>query len=338
MVMDAASGHTPADLSGLLRDHLRELTLGQALRLLERAHAESPEPPSFEEDVVIRPHLSLAFPAADITEMRMPPDSAPVDPPAWRLTTTLLGLYGTMGPLPTFYTEELLDEARADESLSRDFLDILNNRLYHLLYAAERQNRLARRLTEHGDQRAAHLLHCLMSRPEHGEAMPSIATAELLVCRHRSALRLQRSLASLLRRTDVRVEECVERRVPIATEQRCRPGTANAVLGETAVLGSELRDSTGLFRIHLDAVLPEEMPDFLHGGRSCRRIEEHVREYVRHSLEFELVLHPAPCPPRRTELGENSRLGFFLGDTSRRTAVIVRRKETGNPKEAAIWK
>lgn len=338
MVMDAASGHTPADLSGLLRDHLRELTLGQALRLLERAHAESPEPPSFEEDVVIRPHLSLAFPAADITEMRMPPNSAPADPPAWRLTTTLLGLYGTMGPLPTFYTEELLDEARADESLSRDFLDILNNRLYHLLYAAERQNRLARRLTEHGDQRAAHLLHCLMSRPEHGEAMPSIATAELLVCRHRSALRLQRSLASLLRRTDVRVEECVERRVPIATEQRCRPGTANAVLGETAVLGSELRDSTGLFRIHLDAVLPEEMPDFLHGGRSCRRIEEHVREYVRHSLEFELVLHPAPCPPRRTELGENSRLGFFLGDTSRRTAVIVRRKETGNPKEAAIWK
>lgn len=338
MVMDAASGHTPADLSGLLRDHLRELTLGQALRLLERAHAESPEPPSFEEDVVIRPHLSLAFPAADITEMRMPPNSAPADPPAWRLTTTLLGLYGTMGPLPTFYTEELLDEARADESLSRDFLDILNNRLYHLLYAAERQNRLARRLTEHGDQRAAHLLHCLMSRPEHGEAMPSIATAELLVCRHRSALRLQRSLASLLRRTDVRVEECVERRVPIATEQRCRPGTANAVLGETAVLGSELRDSTGLFRIHLDAVLPEEMPDFLHGGRSCRRIEEHVREYVRHSLEFELVLHPAPCPPRRTELGENSRLGFFLGDTSRRTAVIVRKKETGNPKEAAIWK
>ena len=334
MVMDAASGHAPADLSELLRGHLRELTLGQALRLLERAHAESPELPSFEEDVAIRPHLSLAFPAADITEIRTPP----AGPPAWQLTTTLLGLYGTMGPLPTFYTEELLDEARADESLSRDFLDILNNRLYHLLYAAERQNRLARRLTEHGDLRAAHLLHCLMSRPEHGEAMPSIATAELLVCRHRSALRLQRSLAALLRRADVRVEECVERRVPIATEQRCRPGVTNAVLGESAVLGSELRDSTGLFRIHLDAVLPEEMPDFLHGGQSCRRIEEHVREYVRHSLEFELMLHPAPCPPRRTELGRNSRLGFFLGDTSRRAVVIVRKKETGNPQEAAIWK
>ena len=133
MVMDAASGHAPADLSGLLRGHLRELTLGQALRLLDRAHAESPDLPSFEKDVAIRPHLSLAFPAADITEIRTPP----AGPPAWQLTTTLLGLYGTMGPLPTFYTEELLDEARNDESLSRDFLDILNNRLYHLLYAAD---------------------------------------------------------------------------------------------------------------------------------------------------------------------------------------------------------
>lgn len=338
MVMDAASGHAPADLTGLLSEHLREMTLGQALRLLERAHAGAPELPPFEQDVAIRPHLSLAFPAADITEIRTPPDNAPAAPPAWQLTTTLLGLYGTMGPLPTFYTEELLDEARNDESLSRDFLDILNNRLYHLLYAAERQNRLARRLTEQGDTQAAHLLHCLMGRPEHGEEMPPAATAELLVCRHRSALRLQRSLASLLQRSDVRVEECVERRVAIAPEQRCRPGAANAVLGETAVLGSEVRDSTGLFRIHLDAVHPEEMPDFLHGGRSCRRIEEHVREYVRHSLEFELVLHPAPCPPRRTALGRDSRMGFFLGDTDRRATVIVRKKTTDKLDEAATWR
>ena len=177
-----------------------------------------------------------------------------------------------------------------------------------------------------------------MSRPEHGEDMPPAATAELLVCRHRSALRLQRSLASLLRRSDVRVEECVERRVAIAPEQRCRPGAANAVLGETAVLGSEVRDSTGLFRIHLDAVFPEEMPDFLHGGRSCRRIEEHVREYVRHSLEFELVLHPAPCPPRRTALGRDSRMGFFLGDTERRATVIVRKKTTDKLDETATWR
>lgn len=337
MVMDAASGHTPADLIALLRGQASSITLGQALRLLERAHADAPHLPPFARDVQIRPHLSLAFPAADIVDVQTPEGDQPVPPPAWRLTTTLLGLYGTMGPLPTFYTEELLEEARNDDSVSRDFLDILNNRLYHLLYAAERQNRLPRRLVESRDSRAAHLLHCLMSRPEHGPDMPSAAMAELLVCRHRSAMRLQRSLAALLGRADVRIEECVERRVAILPEQRCRPGRANAVLGESAVLGSQVRDSTGLFRIHFTDVRAEEINDFMPDGRLCRRIREHVRAFVRHSLACELVLHPSSRPAERIALGRNSRLGFFLGESGRRATVTVRRSRATEQKERAAW-
>lgn len=337
MVMDAASGHTPADLIALLREHAPEMTLGQALRLLERSHADAPGLPPFEQDVFIRPHLSLAFPATDITDLRSPADETTLPPPAWRLTTTLLGLYGTMGPLPTFYTEELLEEARNDESLSRDFLDILNNRLYHLLYAAERQHRLPRRLTENRDQRAAHLLHCLMSRPDHDEAMPPVAMSELLVCRQRSALRLQRALSALLQRDDVRVEECVERRVRIAPDQRCRPGASQAVLGENAVIGQEVRDSTGRFRIHLDAVRAEEIRDILPGGGLHRRMSEQVREYVRHSLEYEILLHPADDPGPRVALGRDSRLGFFLGDAGRRQTVRVRPHGPAPAKDDAAW-
>ena len=322
--MDAASGRTPADLTAPLREHAREMTLGQALRLLDRAHASAPSLPPFARDVFIRPHLSLAFPATDITEVRGPDDpDAPAAPPAWRLTTTLLGLYGTSGPLPTFYTEELLEEARNDESLTRDFLDIINNHVYHLLYDAERQNRLPRRLLENGDVRAAHLLFCLMGRPQHGEGLPPVALTELFVCRNRSALRLQRSLGYLLQRRDVRVEECVERRAVIAPEQRCRLGAANAALGGDAVIGSRIRDSTGRFRIHLDAVHPDDIVDFLHDGAWHERIRTHVREFVQHSLEFDLVLHPTAAPARPTALGLNSRPGFFLGGTPQRAGVTV---------------
>lgn len=326
--MDAPSGHSPADLKELLCRHAREMTLGQALRLLERAHADAGSAlPPFARDVFVRPHLSLAFPATDLTEVQGPsgPDTPP---PAWRLTTTLLGLYGTMGPLPTFYTEELLEEARNDDSLTRDFLDIINNHFYHLLYDAERQNRLPRRLLESGDARAAHLLFCLIGRPAHDDGPPPVALTELFVCRNRSALRLQRSLGYLLQRRDVRVEECVERRVVIAPEQRCRLGAACAALGEDAVIGSELRDSTGHFRIHLDAVNPDDLVDFLHDGAWYARIRAHVRQFVQHSLEFDLVLHPTAAPARPTALGLNSRPGFFLGSTARRAAVTVHWRAT----------
>lgn len=325
--MDAASGHTPADLTALLRDHAREMTLGQVLRLLERAHANAGTSlPPFVRNVFIRPHLSLAFPAADITELCAP--DAPGASSVWRITTTLLGLYGTMGPLPTFYTEELLEEARHDDSLTRDFLDIINNHFYHLFYDAERQNRLPRRLLESCDSRAAHLLHCLTGRPDHGTELPPLALTELFVCRNRSALRLQRSLGYLLQRRDVRVEECVERRVAIAPEQRCRLGASCAVLGEDAVLGSEIRDCTGRFRIHLDAVHPDDITDFLHDGTWYARIHTHVREFVQHSLEFDLVLHPTAAPARPVALGLNSRPGFFLGSTPQRAAVTIHWRTT----------
>lgn len=327
--MDAPSGHTPADLTTLLHERARHMTLGQALRLLERAHTDAGDSlPPFTRDVFVRPHLSLAFPAADITDVQAP-EAPDTPPPAWRLTTTLLGLYGTMGPLPTFYTEELLEEARNDDSLTRDFLDIINNHFYHLLYDAERQNRLPRRLLESGDARAAHLLFCLTGRPDHDDSLPPVALTELFVCRNRSALRLQRSLGYLLQRRDVRVEECVERRVAIATAQRCRLGAANAALGEDAVIGSEVRDSTGRFRIHLDAVHPDDIVDFLHDGAWYARIRAHVREFVQHSLEFDLVLHPTSAPARPTALGLNSRPGFYLGSTTKRADVVIHWRATG---------
>lgn len=326
--MDAPSGHTPADLTTLLRERARHMTLGQALRLLERAHADAGDSqPPFARNVLVRPHLSLGFPAADITDVQAP-DAPDSPPPAWRLTTTLLGLYGTMGPLPTFYTEELLEEARNDDSLTRDFLDIINNHFYHLLYDAERQNRLPRRLLESGDSRAAHLLFCLTGHPDHDDGLPPVALTELFVCRNRSALRLQRSLGYLLQRRDVRVEECVERRVAIAPAQHCRLGAGNATLGEDAVIGSEVRDSTGRFRIHLDAVHPDDIVDFLHDGAWYARIRAHVREFVQHSLEFDLVLHPTSAPARPTALGLNSRPGFYLGSTAKRADVVIHWRAT----------
>jgi predicted component of type VI protein secretion system len=55
----------------------------------------------------------------------------------YRLETTLFGLYSTQGPLPTLHTEELLDEACLDQSVVKDFLDLIDNRLARYLYQAE---------------------------------------------------------------------------------------------------------------------------------------------------------------------------------------------------------
>ena len=84
----------------------------------------------------------------------------------------------------------------------------------------------------------------------------------------------------------------------------------------------------GRFRIHLDAVHPDDIVDFLHDGAWYARIRAHVREFVQHSLEFDLVLHPTNAPARPTALGLNSRPGFYLGSTAKRADVVIHWRAT----------
>ena len=306
-----------------LKAEPQRFTLGQALRLIGFTHAGTlAEWDAFiQGNVYVRPWLSLAFPPSELLECEERETT-----PRFSLTATGFGLYSTMGPLPTFYTEELLDDARRDESIARDFLDIINNHLYHLLYAAEHHNRLERRTVESRRPVPAHIQFCLMGQaaPSLREpGLPQAVLTELLTHRSRSAAQLENYLSHVLGRSDVEVQQCVERRVNIPRIQRCRLGEANAVLGENAVLGSQVRDSTGKFRLHLHSVSARDMRYFLPGNAGYTALHEHIRRYLDTPLEYDLVLHPSsdPVPPRSLDI--NTNMGFYLGSPETCPAVTV---------------
>ena len=311
--MASETGRKAVDLIELLKTEPQRFALGQALRLIGFAYAGNVvEWGAFiHENVSIRPWLSLAFPTSEILQFEEREDV-----PRFALTATGFGLYSTMGPLPTFYTEELLEEARRDESVSRDFLDIINNHLYHLLYAAEHHNRLERLTVESRRQSPAHIQFCLMGQAAPSLREPGLPRAvlmELLASRSRSAVRLESYLSHVLGRRDVEVEQCVECHIAIPREQLCRLGSANAVLGEDAMLGCRVRDSIGTFRLHLRSVAAADMQRFLPGRPGYVALTEHLRRYLDTPLEYELVLHPAPEPAPRRALGVNADMGFYLG-------------------------
>ncbi|MGB9701073.1 MAG: type VI secretion system baseplate subunit TssG, partial [Thermodesulfobacteriota bacterium] len=100
-----------------------EFSFFQALRLLRRLTKGIEQPsPEGRGHIKIRPHLSLAFPPADIAQI----EENAEDPFSFTVTATFLGLYGSSSPLPTFYTEDLLAEAMEEETVTRDFIDIFN--------------------------------------------------------------------------------------------------------------------------------------------------------------------------------------------------------------------
>lgn len=315
--MAAKTERQTVDLMRLMQERPAMFSLGQILRLAALEQARNPDAPP----VRVRSWLSLAFPSAEV-------EAVDVAHGVRRVTATRGGLYSTLGPLPTFYTEELLEEARSDASVSRDFLDILTDRLVQLDAGAARHARLPQRCLEEHDSAARDVIRALAGGADIPELMPAhMATLRLLAGNRRTAEGLARYIELRTGLARVSIEQCVPSRVHIRPEQRCRLGRQCATLGEDAVIGTEVEDVGRKIRIHAHGLDSETMRGCMAGGKVHGCICAAVREYLMAPLAFDIVLHPgeAAAPPRR--LGENARICAYLPAEGALQAVCIPSRE-----------
>ena len=241
----------------------------------------------------VRPELSLAFPAADIARIT----EVPVGDQGKRfqIEATFLGLYGISSPLPSFYTEDLLYEASEDNTVTRDFLDILSTANYQLfIRGLLKYNLFLQVVEEHNPAYLEYL--CLLAGLDENTAT-GLCPEELILLRYggilnmspRSALGLKTILKDALN-TEVRVEQCIPCMVKIPEEQRTTLGAANAVLGENTHLGSETEDATHMFRIFIGPVPAESAADYLPGGAAYKRADFLSSHYIDRPLDYEFVI------------------------------------------------
>lgn len=300
-----------------------EFSFIQVMRLARRFLDPSgekglPEIP-WQERVQIRPELSLAFPASDVT--RVDRDGANL-----RVTTTFLELYGPASPLPNFYSEDLLDEASNDESVFRDFLDIIHQRLYHLYFQCWSKYHLFIRVVEENNTVDRERLFCLIGlgeielRVNLPDSWSLLRYTGILTQFPRSALGLASILRDALKEQRIRIIQNVKRMIPILRDQRMRMGMVSCCLGVDTVLGSEIADRMGKFRIEIGPLSWEAYNDFLPGTRQNEKLGALVRFYLTDPLDVELKLIMAEGEAKPIVLGDPSaRLGLntwcFSGDT-----------------------
>jgi type VI secretion system protein ImpG len=300
-----------------------EFSFVQVMRLARRfldprGKEGLPEVP-WQDRVQIRPELSLAFPASDVSRVER-------DGSNLRLTATFLGLYGSSSPLPIFYTEDLLDEASNDESVIRDFLDIIHQRLYHLYFQCWSKYRLFIRVVEENNPIDRERLYCLigLGEKELRDTVPDswslLRYAGLFTQYPRSALGLATILRDALKEQRIKIIQNVKRMVPIPQDQRMRMGMTGCCLGVDTVLGSEIADQMGKSRIEIGPLTWEAYNDFLPGTRQNKKLASLVRFYLTDPLEVELKLILAAGEAKPIVLGDPAaRLGLntwcFSGDT-----------------------
>lgn len=316
--MATQAGDAVHPLIAELERDFRSFSFFRAVWLLERARPGAAPVgelgPARDEAVRLRPSTSLAFPSADVLELERREDEAGA---WWRVTTPLLGLYGVTSPLPSFYSEDILQaELREEEEdPGRLFLDVLNHRLLSLLYRAWSKYRWEFTYRPDGsDRMSQRLLGWLgLATPEQ-QATLGVPPGRLL--RYAGALTQRPRSAGLVAGVladwfdvPVHVEQCVARRVAVPVEDRNRLGMANATLGGDLVVGERVLDRGGKCRVRLGP-LPFETYETLHpGGTRHPALCELAAFLLPDALVFDLgfEVQPETVPPLRLSRDEDAR-------------------------------
>jgi len=321
--MASTTRNETPDLIQRLLQNPQSFSFIQAVRLLSLHERDKfgGENAFLEQGLSVIPQLSLGHPSTDITTIQKKSEK----PPLYEMEATFLALYGTSSPLPTFYTEELLEEARNDESTSRDFLNIFNQVLYTQYYKAFNRYKLPLRTLEQKDQSLLRLQYALMGFGNPHLRKKAHITFEDLrfiksFARHsRSAHGLGTYLSWRLKVAHVEVEQCVFRQMPIPKAQYCLLGQDSARLGD-AVLGTTVPDLNGKIRIHMKELDTADMVRFAYREKDHEQVDNSIRQYLTTLPEYDIILHAKKEAMPCTQLGfhNKARLGInaFLTDPS----------------------
>ncbi len=300
-------GETPALKKEILA-HPRRYSFAQTIRLLRFCIAA---PDDFTEYVKTRlrvtPLLSLGFPATDIYAV----DEEYRDGhPFFRITATFLGLYGPASPLPTYYTEDLLDEALEEKTVQRDFLDIFNGLFFELFYQGWAKYRWYVKLFDEADRRYFDRLFCLLGlgqerfREQIPQSRRLLRYIGLFSQFPRSAAGLRALVADACDLPETEVQQCVPQMAAIPVDQRCFLGQQGHTLGENCYLGEEIADRIGKIRIFAGVLDGEQFHELLPDTRRFSETAALVNFYLAQPVDCEWTMQLTENEARPVILGE----------------------------------
>lgn len=297
-----------ADLSGLKDMHFHQLVTLFEMQRGTSSRIGSLDAPE-TEFLRFRSSRSLSFGPGDISAVALDGEAGRLD-----VRVNFFGLYGPASPLPPYYTERIIEDDRSPSAVE-DIFDLFNHRLISLLHVVWRKYRYYLRYEAGAEDPLSKRFLALCGFPvEDQQRSGRISRSSLLP--HIGLMSLYASSADVVAATlsnffkiPCRIEEFVPRRVPIDADARFRLGIANTVLGEDAVLGSEIEDDLGKFRICLGPADFEQLSPLLpfgdRHGQLCELLTMVNREPLEWDVEYDL--EPGSVPMAR--LGE-CRLGW----------------------------
>lgn len=241
------------------------------------------------------------------------------------MTMNLMGLHGAGSPLPAYFTEHVAVHQDEPDAV-RDFFDIFNHHLVSILYQSWRKYRYYLRYEEGAtDTYSQRFFSFLGMGFENLREAKDLNWSRLLAYMGLIAFKgdatgsLESTLRHYFNHENLGIIPCIKRRVKIPADQLSRLGANNSALGSSFLVGEEVLDQTGKFRISIADLTWDRFNGFLPDKPIFAELTSLIKTILRSRLLFDVELRLRPEEIRPLHIGEATvnRLGWstWLGDT-----------------------
>ncbi len=258
----------------------------QALQLIRLLSALDTKP------VRVKSLAQLNFSAAEVSNVAQKEKN-------WEVSCNARNLFGTHGVLPLIYTEALIQQQKNKQSALLDFLNIINNRYYHLLTAAWSKHKPCLIAEQNEPNRYVNLLDSL-SGFAGNNAQKQLNDANLTRLRWaghwanpiRSAVGLKQIMHHQFG-LNAQIEQFIPSQTALVKEAQTglsRDNTFNNQLGVSSLIGESSWQLQYRFAVHIQVSSNEEFETLKPSGERIKAIQKWISLYVGPEQEFSIKL------------------------------------------------
>ncbi len=233
------------------------------------------------------------------------------------MSINFLGLYGAVSPLPAFYSEGIIQSKNGEDS-TKDFMDLFNHRMISLVYkcwekyryykqykSKQYKNRQYNEFEDDGSDPFTNWMFALCGLVQPDQRMASevdwdrlLPFIGMLGMRCHSASVIESILRFYFKLDSFYICSNMKRFVKVSEDQQNRLGLQCATLNHDMVLGKEVEDRSGKFRIKITKLSYERFVKFLPDGEdhmSLKKIVDYVlRDQLEYDIELQLIKQDVP--------------------------------------------
>jgi type VI secretion system protein ImpH len=245
------------------------------------------------EKIIFKANPSLAFQRSEINKIVFVKTDSDVKV---EMTLNFLGIFGSSSPMPSNYTEMVLDSVDSDMVL-HDFLNLFNHHLQRFVYPIWKKHRYyIQYKSDLKDKFSKYILSFLGLYSHSQEASSSLDLQKLipyigiLSMKHKSAGTLKSILRHYLSHNDIEIVQCIPSKYKIPSWQYSSLGESNISLGSDFLIGESIVSKNAKFQILLKDVTSADLVKYSVLGKKMKELNELVSFSLKEPLEHEVCL------------------------------------------------